>query len=297
MATAADAFARLTTRAVGEGAVRRRVPGTSDRALRWVEAGEGPPLVLVGGGGEVSLTWTPVFGALAERGRTLAYDRAGLGASDPAPEVTAVGQADDLAAVLDEVGPAVLVGHSWGGLVAQLTAWQHPRNVAGLVLVDSAHEEIRIPLRLRVASRAMFVGATALHRLHLSGPVLRKMGRDLAEVTTEDPEVGAVVAAAYVESYASRSQFSMIVTENRLGDTSRPWMRPLRARAAVPDVPVVVLAGTTKPDWLREQALGLHRAVARSAPRGQYVEVDAGHYIHHDRPDAVVDAVDRVLRG
>ena len=58
-----------------------------------------------------------------------------------------------------------------------------------------------------------------------------------------------------------------------------------------------MLAGTTKPDWLREQALGLHRAVARSATRGQYVEVDAGHYIHHDRPDAVVDAVDRVVGG
>ena len=111
--------------------------------------------------------------------------------------MTAVGQADDLAAVLDEVGPAVLVGHSWGELVVQLTPGS-TRNVAGLVLVDSAHEEIRIPLRLRVASRAMFVGATALHRLHLSGPVLRKMARDLAEVTTEDPEVGAVVAAAYV---------------------------------------------------------------------------------------------------
>jgi pimeloyl-ACP methyl ester carboxylesterase len=254
-------------------------------------------VVLVGGGGEVSLTWTPVFGSLAERGRTIAYDRAGLGTSDPAPEVTEAGQADDLAAVLDDVGPAVLVGHSWGGLLAQLTAWRHPANVAGLVLVDPAHEEIRIPLPLRVASRAMFAGATALHRLHLSGPVLRKMGRDLADVTTDDPEVAAVVAAAYADSYASRSQFSMIVTENRLADSRGAWMRPLRASSTLPDVPVVVLAGTRKPEWLREQALGLHRDVARSAPRGEYVEVDAGHYIHHDQPDAVVDAVDRVLGG
>ena len=293
MASAAEALDRLTSRPVRPGAVH--APG--DRTLRWVEAGDGPPVVLVGGGGEVSLTWAPVFDALAERGRTIAYDRAGLGTSDPVPEVTALGQADDLAAVLDEVGPAVLVGHSWGGLVVQLTAWHHPRSVAGLVLVDSAHEEIRIPLRLRAASRAMFAGATALHGLHLSGPVLRKMGRDLGDTTTDDPETAAVVAAAYAESYASRSQFSMIVTENRLADTSRSWLRPLRARATLPDVPVVVLAGTTKPDWLRQQALDLHRAVAASAPQGQYVEVDAGHYVHHDRPEAVVAAVERVLGG
>jgi pimeloyl-ACP methyl ester carboxylesterase len=291
VATASEAFRWLTSRPVRPGEVH--APG--DRGLRWVEAGDGPPVVLVGGAGEVNLTWTPVFGALAERSRTIAYDRAGLGTSDPAPAVTALGQADDLGALLDEVGPAVLVGHSWGGLVVQVTAWQHPRNVAGLVLVDSAHEEIRVPLRLRVLSRAMFAGATALHRLHLSGRVLGKMGRDLADVTTDDPEVAAVVASAYAASYASRSQFSMIVTENRMADTSRSWLRPLRARAALPDVPVVVLAGTKKPNWLRDQALDLHRAVAAAAPRGEYVEVDAGHYIHHERPEAVVEAVERVL--
>lgn len=275
--------------------LQQTAPGRPDRSLRWVEAGEGPAVVLVGGGGEVSLTWAPVFGPLAERSRTVAYDRAGLGISDPVDPVTVSGQIADLAAVMREVGPAVVVGHSWGGLLAQATVWQHPGNVAGLVLVDSAHEEIQIPTRLRLASRAMFAGATLLHRLHLSGPVLRRMGQGLAEVTTDDPDVQRVVAAAYAESYASRSQFSMIVVENRFGDRSRSWLRPLRAESSLPDVPVVVLAGTRKPDWLREHALALHRAVAASASSGEYVEVDAGHYIHHDRPDDVIAAVDRVL--
>ncbi len=293
--TAADAFARLTERPVRTRALQRPSPSGAARSLRWVEAGEGPTVVLVGGAGEVSLTWAPVFAGLAERGRTVVYDRAGLGISDPVDPVTVSGQIADLAAVLDDVGPAVVVGHSWGGLLAQATVWHHPHNVAGLVLVDSAHEEIQLPTRLRVASRVMFAAATLLHRLHLSGPVLRKMGRDLAEVTTDDPGVRDEVAAAYAGSYASRTQFAMITAENRFADDSRSRLRTLRAESTLPDVPVIVLAGARKPDWLRQQALDLHRATAASAPSGQYVEVDAGHYIHHDQPDAVIGAVDEVL--
>ncbi|MGI9822407.1 alpha/beta fold hydrolase [Agromyces sp. Marseille-Q5079] len=91
----------------------------------------------------------PVFAAVAESTRVCAYDRPGVTLEDgspttttPVPQPTTAQQGvDDLDAVLaasDETGPFVLVGASWGGLIAQLFARTHPDATVGLVLVDSA---------------------------------------------------------------------------------------------------------------------------------------------------------------
>ena len=56
----------------------------------------------------------------------------------------AAGMADELAALLDAAavpGPYAVVGHSNGGMVAQLYAATHPEQIAGIVLVDSATED------------------------------------------------------------------------------------------------------------------------------------------------------------
>jgi pimeloyl-ACP methyl ester carboxylesterase len=116
-----------------------------ERTLRWVETGSGSPTVLLdaAGGEPGSLAWAAVMPMVAARTRVVAYDRAGLGASDPVWPLDLSTQADDLAAVIRATGngPAVVVGHSWGGLLAQVVALQHPELVAGMVLVDPADEE------------------------------------------------------------------------------------------------------------------------------------------------------------
>ena len=76
---------------------------------------------------------------LAPHVRVAAYDRAGLGGSDPAPGLVTIDrQIDDLASVITGLatGPCVLAGHSWGGMLVQLLAFRRPDLVAGLVLVD-----------------------------------------------------------------------------------------------------------------------------------------------------------------
>ena len=115
-------------------------------ALRRVEAGTGrPDVVLEAGRNDVAASWRRVMPLLAPHVHVAAYDRAGLGGSAPSADpVTLAGQAGDLASVISSTaaGPCVLAGHSWGGIVVQLLAWRRPDPVAGLVLVDPAHEQM-----------------------------------------------------------------------------------------------------------------------------------------------------------
>jgi pimeloyl-ACP methyl ester carboxylesterase len=268
--------------------------------LRWLTAGHGAPVVLlVSGAGETALDWLPVLAPISGLSTVVAVDRAGLGLSDPAGRVTVESQVDDLVAVLAGVGPAILVGHSWGGLLVQLVARRQPTSVVGLVLVDPSHEELSasMPRRWRAALLGVGPALALVHGLGLFPRLARPMGRKLAARCTADPTLQAAIENEYVASYRRHHQVSMIGAENRLGPASVSLMRAARVGPPMPDVPVVVLTATTgKPAGLQEQSARLHAAEAAEAPHGRQVVVEnSGHYIHHDRPEAVIDAIADVL--
>jgi pimeloyl-ACP methyl ester carboxylesterase len=109
--------------------------------LRLSCAGCGTPTVVLDAGlGEGLETWTKVQTQVAAFTRVCAYDRAGVGKSGPGLKPRTSGQiVSELRTLLSRAeieGPYVLVGHSLGGLNAQLYAIEHPDEVAGLVLVD-----------------------------------------------------------------------------------------------------------------------------------------------------------------
>jgi pimeloyl-ACP methyl ester carboxylesterase len=115
-----------------------------DRSLYLECAGEGSPTVVLEGG--ITSDWAAVQPEVAASTRVCSYDHPdGPGSrSDPTVQHTAQEVVDDLHALLEaagEPGPYVLVGHSMGGLNVQLYAYQHPDDVAGLVLVDPTPEE------------------------------------------------------------------------------------------------------------------------------------------------------------
>ncbi len=103
----------------------------------------GPTVVLEAGGYGAWLQWAWVQPGVAQFARACAYDRAGLGWSDPAPGPrTASVEAEELRALLTnghEPGPYVLVASSYGALVARAFAARYADRVAGMVLVDPAH--------------------------------------------------------------------------------------------------------------------------------------------------------------
>lgn len=122
------------------------IGGRSLRVVRAGPASGGPLVVCEHGAFGCAADWAVVQEKLSARGlRSLAYDRAGLGHSDPGPEPRD-GRAinDDLEALLaalGETGPILLVGHSMGGLMVRLFALERTHALLGLVLVDAVTPE------------------------------------------------------------------------------------------------------------------------------------------------------------
>jgi pimeloyl-ACP methyl ester carboxylesterase len=109
-------------------------------------SGEGGPTVVFDAGmGCNSLDWALVQPEVAKFARVCIYDRAGNGWSDESPlERTSQNIVDELHTLLKnsgEKGPYILVGYSFGGPNVRLYASKYPNDVAGVVLVDSSHED------------------------------------------------------------------------------------------------------------------------------------------------------------
>jgi pimeloyl-ACP methyl ester carboxylesterase len=112
------------------------------RAVECVLAGCGAPtVVLVNGSGGPLACWMRVFDGIAAHTTTLAYNRPGIGRSARPDRNQTAGEMvvslRRLLATLQLPPPYVLVGHSFGGLVAQLFARLHPAQTAGVVLLEA----------------------------------------------------------------------------------------------------------------------------------------------------------------
>jgi pimeloyl-ACP methyl ester carboxylesterase len=147
-----------------------RVEIAGGRRLRVVMAGPShsprPLVVLEAGSFGFSADWAAVQERLAAEGlRSLAYDRAGLGHSDPGPlprdSTTIVGDLEALLQAVGEPGPYILCGHSMAGMHVRLFAARNAAHVRGLVLVDAT-----TPEAMDHPVAAQFVGPfSALSRL------------------------------------------------------------------------------------------------------------------------------------
>ena len=118
------------------GLEERRVSG-----VRYFAGGEGEPVVLVHGLSGSAANWVELLPELAERHRVLAVDLPGHGRSERPPR--GAGVTDFVAAVAavierEDAGPALLAGHSFGGLVAVRLAQTRPELVRGLLLIAPA---------------------------------------------------------------------------------------------------------------------------------------------------------------
>lgn len=109
-------------------------------------AGTGKPVVVFESGyADTSEAWAAVAPEVAKFATVCTYDRAGLGQSEPGNKPrTSEEIATQLHTLLHEAnlpGPYILVGHSLGGIHTRIFNSKYPEEVAGIIFVDSSHDE------------------------------------------------------------------------------------------------------------------------------------------------------------
>jgi pimeloyl-ACP methyl ester carboxylesterase len=247
-------------------------PGTlvdiGGRRLHLYCTGRGSPTVVLEAGLAEGLgTWRRVQPVVARTTQVCSYDRAGYGWSDPGPAPRTAGRvAADLRALLRAArvdGPLVLVGHSLGGLFVRRYAADAGNAVAGMVLVDSSHENQAPPARA-VRWLAAAFQAAGLRRLIFS---------------YDDPGMDAMYASNRTIN-AVNSEFDAIEITARESGGAPP---------RVGQAPLVILtAGRNDSGYWRELQREL---LTRSSDSRQIVVENSGHIIQDDAPDAVTQAI------
>lgn len=138
--------------------------------------GEGSPTVVVlAGSGVPSTYYWLIQSEAAKMTRVCVYDRAGYAWSEEGSgDLSPMGQVEDLEILLVNAGieaPYILAGHSYGGYVARLYAQAHPEAVAGLVMIDSAHEDqwTNYPQSIQDMAKQMYSGPNKPFNVFLMG--------------------------------------------------------------------------------------------------------------------------------
>lgn len=299
-------------------ALREIVPVTrgrvnlGGRALRWVESGTGgTTVVLIAGRNDTALSWGPVLAALAGRAHAVAYDRAGLGDSDPDRQIpSAERTVADLSRLISVLsgGPCLVAGHSLGGLLALMLAAAHPGQLAGLVLVDPALPGLLdwMPRPVRrvygMAARAQPVALYATGRLRST---TRHKAEAAAEAFSDDPRVRGLVVRAYLASadwphvlagYREGQGLAASGAAIRRALTGATVSQAL-AEPAPPRIPMVVISATEgRPAWLRRRWTALQAELAAECGARHVVADGSGHAVPLDRPALVAEAIRSCLQ-
>ncbi len=266
-------------------------------------SGEGSPTVILESGmNEFSLSWALVQHGVAKFTHVCSYDRAGLGWSDPGQvprtSETIIRELHTLLRSAGMSGPLVLAGHSFGGMNARLYARRYPDEVAGMVLVDSAHEDQALvddgrhfrkfhEKLLSILRYASFINKTGLFAL--------------APRLIPDRGLPPEVLPAYRAVLATTGYFTAALAETSGWDRSAAEVRAAKI-TSFGDLPLVVMSrgqeqklpGVSDQELraLEKGWLTLQSRMLSLSSRSRLVVADkSDHFIQLRQPDLVVKAI------
>ncbi|MGN7998203.1 alpha/beta fold hydrolase [Sphingomonas sp. 22176] len=260
--------------------------------LHYVERGTGPAVVLLHGNGMTLQDYTAsgVLGLATAKYRVIAFDRPGFGYSTrPRTTLwTPVAQARLIAKALEELeaGPAVVVGHSWGTLVALALALEAPAAVSGLVLLSG-----------------YYYGTARPDVWPLSAPAVPLVGDLMAN--TFSPLFGRLMGPAAIKASFSPAPVSKKFADFPIGLA----LRPSQVRATAADTAMMVPAAieiSRRYDQLKVRIIVMAGDGDRIAHIGPHAERFAGavpntelrivpgqgHLFHYAVPEQVLQAID-----
>jgi pimeloyl-ACP methyl ester carboxylesterase len=277
----------------------------------------GPTVILMAGIFSWSVVWYKTQPVIAQKTRVCAFDRAGYGFSDPGPQPQILSDVvDDLHAALNAgpiSGPYVLVGHSLGGIEARLYAQRWPKEVVGMVLVDTSPAGEGLIDENQPGFDEVIGGesyaADLLHCAFLvaNGPLdpSRPEYRDCTSADALPSDTPAAFRAIWPHFFTAYYFADKVSLMSSLYTHRYDSVDHRRLGA----MPLVVLstehswgkAGTPADVWFRRSYskvwIALHQALANLSSHGVHRIIEgSGHEIQLDKPQAVIDAVDEVLR-
>lgn len=276
-------------------------------------SGQGAPTILLEGGyAATSLAWWKIQPELSRRYRVCAYDRAGYGFSDPGPEPrdgAAVARDFDRALRAARIqGPFIVVGHSAGGLYARLFYNRRPRDVVGMVLVETSVEQQDDRFAGQFGPRAASLEGMRNQAVACEAAASRR------QLPSEKAELVSCVAKpradqpATVNAARQAEGMRASMWKTQISELDSLWGRTSDqvslGRASYGDLPLIVLtagdafAEVPEPARSAVRALwsDLHAEVAARSTRGEVRLIPgATHMMIIDKPEAVIAAVDDVV--
>ena len=273
------------------------VPGLEDRhadldgvRLRFLTGGSGDPLVLLHGLGGGALNWIELLPAALERYRVLAPDLPGHGRSARLPARVGMSAfADAVAALIEheQAAPALVAGHSFGGLVALRLAQRRPDLVRGLLLAAPAG----IASGTRGARAAILVTgivrpgrwvAPFRHRYAARGWYRRALFRPwfVSDALALSPRATLGFLDASSDHVDVRTAGRALALDD-----------PRRELEHV-SCPIVIVWGARDPQLPLDDAFEYARRL-RARLR---VVADCGHLVIGERPHACLDALEELAR-
>ncbi|MFG0217126.1 alpha/beta fold hydrolase [Brevibacillus porteri] len=224
-----------------------------------------PCVIFLAGMGDSGETWRSVQDRISQEASTLSYDRAGIGRSPAAAVVPRtcrdlVKELYDLLQEIEVEPPCILVGHSFGGLVARLFASLYPQLVSGMVLVDAAPEYKELAYEKVLPDNLI-----EANREYYENPMLNR------------EKIDKIRSYQEIVDYFRQSDIPVSIITRGLPDVwNEEW----------PNEEILTIEQRLQADFRRLSTSSKQRMANRS-----------GHYIHHDEPEMVIEEILIMLRG
>lgn len=243
----------------------KRFGEISQGKLEYATAGNGQTTVIfLNGGGPASMdSWGKVYPPVASFCRVMAYNRFGDGHSGQVrlaqTGMRVVDALTQLLAVAQCSAPYILVGHSMGGLYANLFARLYPQQVKGVVLVDSAHPD--------------------------QGEILRQQGGLFGALNR------ALFTFYAIANPAKASELTVFEETATQVKTAPAFPNiPLTVLSAGKRFSLFVARDTLRTIERHQQEL------TRLSPQGkQRIAEQSGHYIQNSEPGLVIGAIHEIV--
>lgn len=217
-----------------------------------------PSVIFIAGLGDSYETWKKVQDRISQKTSTFSYNRSGIGRSQVA-SYDLVEELNELLLALEVEKPYILVGHSFGGLVARLYASLYPLNICGMVLVDAAQEYKELAYEKVLPENLL-----ARNREYYENPMLNS------------EKIDKIQSYKQIVDHSNQSNLPLaIITRGLPDNVEEGW----------PSQEILKIEQKLQAEFQWLSTSSKYRIASRS-----------GHYIHHDEPEVVIEEIMLMLK-